>query len=88
MAFSGSMRSSVYGVCRRPYSLPRQCHELPHAAGRRAGHGARDETRFRLGQVNQLLGHALFIQNALDHGPIAAGALEAATRVLWPRLEK
>ena len=50
-------------------------HELPHAAGRHAGHGARDEAGFRLRQVDQFLRHALLVQNALDHRPVAAGAL-------------
>ena len=45
--------------------------ELPHAAGRGARHGARDEPRFRLRQVNDLLRYAFLIQDALDHRPVA-----------------
>ncbi len=52
-------------------------HELPHAAGAGAAiDGLRLEARFGHGQVDQVLRHAFFGQNALDHRLVAAGALE------------
>ena len=51
--------------------------ELPHAAGGGARYGARDETGFRLRQVNDLLRNAFFVQDALNHGPVAARALQS-----------
>ena len=52
-------------------------HELPHAAGAgTAIEGAGIEARLGHGQVDQILRHALFGHDALDHRLVAAGALE------------
>ena len=60
-------------------------HELPHAAGLRL---AIDRLRLksRLGdrQVDQVLRHALFSQNPLDHRLVVAAALEGVQQRLWP----
>ena len=56
--------------------------ELPHATGGLMGHRARDEAGFGLGHVDEFPRHAFFIQDALDHGPVAARALQPANQCL------
>src|ERR1035438_6231349 len=41
-----------------------------------AGHGAGDEAGLGLGEVDELLGQAFFIEDALDHGTVTAGTLD------------
>ena len=53
-------------------------HELPHTARRGAGKRQRLEARLSLRQIDEVLGHAFFAQDALDHLAIAAGADQGA----------
>ena len=69
--------------------LPAPCQKLPHAAGGLARNRARDEARLGLGQMNQFLGYAFFIQNALNHGTVPACPLHARhQRPPTPAVEK
>ena len=67
----------VIGVAglHQPVLLPAKRHELPHAAGGGAGHRPRHEAGFGLRQVDQLARYSFFVQDSLNHGPIAARAL-------------
>ena len=54
---------------------PARLHELPHPGRLLARNGPRLEARFRLRQVDQLLGNALLVEDAPDQRPVAARAL-------------
>src|SRR5260370_1079801 len=54
--------------------LPTVGHELPDSPRPRARKRQRLERAFRLRQVDQVLRHALFPQNAGNHLPVAPGA--------------
>ena len=63
---------------RQSVALCAAAHELPHAARSRAGNGQRMESRFGLGQVDQVLRHSFFFQDLPDHVFIPAGARQRA----------
>jgi len=60
----------------QPVLLAPESHELPHPRGPCAGYRARVKARFRLRQVDQLLRHALFRQDPLNHRPVPPGPLQ------------
>ena len=49
-------------------------HELPDAQGAGAREGQRLEGAFRLRYVDQVLGNSFFVENAIDHFAVTAGA--------------
>ena len=56
-------------------------HELPHATGPAAGPGSGTdglgiETGFGDGEIDEVLGYALFGEDSLNHGLVSAGALK------------
>src|ERR1017187_4506979 len=54
---------------------PRQ--ELPHTRGALIGHCARQESRFRLGEIDEFLRYAFAVQHALDQGAITSGPAQS-----------
>ena len=62
-------------------------HELPHAAGAgTAIDGARLESGFGYSEVDQVLRDTFFSHDALNHGAVAAGALEGVEEGVVPLL--
>ena len=82
--FSGSDRSSIHQVCRRPYSLPRERDELPHSARLGPGDSSREERAFGLGQKHQIEGNLFFLQDSFHHRTVEADSLQSDAHRISP----